>query len=197
MINVTQSNFHWNYFLALESDLAKVSRYVEFCESNFDTFSVELAHLLLAAASEVDVLAKCVCEKLAPERNHTNIHEYQVTLVQKIPGICETQIRVPRYGLEFKPLDNWATPQNPPDWWSSYNKVKHVRNRHFNQATLKNALSALGALLILNYHEEHLVAAKVDNLIAPWHVTRRMRPQSQLLRLPGTYYHPLGDDLPT
>jgi len=46
----------------------------------------------------------------------------------------QTQVLVPRYGLDFKPWDNWATPRNPPDWWSSYNKVKHVRDQHFDQA---------------------------------------------------------------
>ena len=44
---------HWNYYIALEQDLAKLSRYIEFAEGNFSTYSIELAHLLLAASSEV------------------------------------------------------------------------------------------------------------------------------------------------
>jgi len=61
-IAVTQSKIHWNYFLALERDLEIVARYVEFTKPNFKTFSIELAHLLFAAASEVDVVAKLLCE---------------------------------------------------------------------------------------------------------------------------------------
>ena len=47
---------HWNYFLALENDLAKTSRYIEFHEDNLQVFSIELAYLLFAAAPEVDVI---------------------------------------------------------------------------------------------------------------------------------------------
>jgi len=45
---------HWNYFLALEADLGTLSRFVEFAEDNFATYSIEQVHLFLAAASEVD-----------------------------------------------------------------------------------------------------------------------------------------------
>ena len=48
-IHVTSQKLHWNYFVALEHDLEAASRYVEFCERNFDVFSIELAHLLFAA----------------------------------------------------------------------------------------------------------------------------------------------------
>jgi hypothetical protein len=51
---------HWNYFLALEQDLETVSRYVECTSDNHKIYSIELAHLLFAAASEVDVIASCV-----------------------------------------------------------------------------------------------------------------------------------------
>jgi len=55
MINVTQSSLHWKLFSwPLKAIWTKTSRYVEFCGANFSTFSIELAHLLLAAASEVD-----------------------------------------------------------------------------------------------------------------------------------------------
>lgn len=195
MINVTKSNLHWNYFLALESDLALASRYIEFCTANLDTFSIELAHLLLAAASEVDVLAKCVCEKLAPGSDPKNIYEYQETIVHRIGGISAMQIFVPRYGLDFIPWDNWATPKTPPYWWNSYNRVKHERNEHFNLATLKNVLNALGALLILNYHHQRLTLMEVNPLTQSWDVTPSLRPDSTLLRLPGECYGPLGDNL--
>jgi hypothetical protein len=54
------AKLHWNYFIALEEDMQALSRYIEFCDDNLDVYSIELAHLLFAAASEVDVLAKSV-----------------------------------------------------------------------------------------------------------------------------------------
>ena len=63
MIHATTGKLHWNYFIALERDLEVVSRYVEFCPQNFDVYSIEFAHLLFAAASEVDVVAKLLCQR--------------------------------------------------------------------------------------------------------------------------------------
>ncbi len=193
MITVTKSNLHWNYFIALEKDLETTSRYVEFCEANFGTFSIELAHLLLAAASEVDVLAKCICEKLAPGGTHENIIQYQATITKHIREISTMVVSVPRYGLHFAPWENWAKPENPPDWWRSNNNVKHVRDQHFNQATLRNALNALGALLILNFHDQYLAVRQRTSMVQPWDVTPQLQPTSTLLRLPGTCYSMFGD----
>ncbi len=53
---------HWNYFLALEQDLLKISRFIEFNEKNYETFSLELAHLLFAAAAETEVILKSLCK---------------------------------------------------------------------------------------------------------------------------------------
>lgn len=50
-IQETQSILHWNYFLALELDVERLARFVEFTGSNFATYSIEMAHLFIAAAS--------------------------------------------------------------------------------------------------------------------------------------------------
>ena len=44
------AKLHWNYFLALERDMEVVARYVGFAVPNFQVYSIELAHLLFAAA---------------------------------------------------------------------------------------------------------------------------------------------------
>ncbi len=48
-IQQKETLLHWNYFLAIESDLEKVSRYIEFAENNYGVYSIELAHLLLTS----------------------------------------------------------------------------------------------------------------------------------------------------
>ena len=57
-ITERESLSYWNYFLALEADLERLSRFVEFTSVNFQTYSLEMARLLLTGASEVDVVAK-------------------------------------------------------------------------------------------------------------------------------------------
>jgi hypothetical protein len=51
------------------------------------------------------------------------------------------------------PLPKRRYPQSEiPNWWNSYNKVKHERNLHFDKANLENVLwSGAGLLVMLVY----------------------------------------------
>lgn len=191
MIQTTQSKLHWNYFIALERDLEVTTRYVEFCEANFDVYSIEFAHLLFAAASEVDVIAKLLCQRLRPDAPRGNMNDYRAILSVELADIITTQIFVPRYGLALTPWDNWrdASNQNPL-WWRSYNKVKHERDAHFNQATLKNALNALAGLLILTHHYyRYSLVADGGAPQSDMDTTQDLRPETTLLRFSDDYYY--------
>jgi hypothetical protein len=184
-IPATGGKLHWNYFIALERDLERVSRYIEFTPANYDVYSIELAHLLFAAASEVDVVAKVLCQQLAPSAPRGNIDQYRAALLSRIPELPTFEISVPRYGLKLTPWINWSgsSPTNP-DWWGSYNKVKHQRDTHFQQATLKNALNAMGALLILTFFHYNLSLGLTEK-----DTSLQLQPESTLMRLPGQYYY--------
>jgi hypothetical protein len=150
---------------------------------------VEFAHLLFAAASEVDVVAKLLCKRLQPDAPRSRINQYKVVLLDALPDLAATHVFVPRYGLDLKPWDNWAGP-NSPLWWRSYNNVKHERDSHFNQATLKNALNALGALLILIFHHySHAMAPADGPPLKPKKTTQQLQPESTLLRLDDSFYY--------
>ena len=97
MIHTTKSKIHWNYFIALEQDLETLSRYIEFNEHNFSVYSIELAHLLFAAGSEVDVVAKLLCKRFQPSANPDNINDYRDTLLDKLPDLPTINIFMARY----------------------------------------------------------------------------------------------------
>jgi len=184
----TTSKPHWNYFLALESDLETVSRYVEFSAPNLDVYSIELAHLLFAAASEVDVIAKLVCAILDSAAPRNDINDYQAVIMAKMPDLASMQVFIPRYGLQLTPWDNWINSTNP-DWWRSYNKVKHERDQYFHQATLKNALNALGALFALSFSYYRLSLSVSGAPLSPKDTTRQLEPSATLFRLPDDHYN--------
>jgi uncharacterized protein YozE (UPF0346 family) len=48
-MSIVEANklLHWNYFPAVEEDLHQLSRYIEFAEDNFGTFSIELTKFSL------------------------------------------------------------------------------------------------------------------------------------------------------
>lgn len=188
IINTTSSNPHWNYFSALENDLEKVSRYIEFAEPNLDVYSIELAHLLFAAASEVDVVAKLLCKLLDDGSSPEKITDYMDILNKLKPEIATTKIFIPRFGLEFTPWENWSK-RKSPEWWSSYNKVKHNRDTEFKRANLRNAINSLGGLLIIIYKYYSIKFSNTGKIISPKETMSRLRPQSSIIRLDDSHYY--------
>lgn len=187
-ITTTGGKLHWNYLLALDRDMEAVSRYIEFATPNLGVYSIELAHLLFAAASEVDVLAKLVCKQNAPSERPRNIDDYKPIILRAFPDLPTTAAYVPRYGMSFAPWDNWSGTTNP-DWWRAYNNVKHERDRHFQEATLKNALNAIGGLMILTFH---YYTRAFGNMPSPnldrRTVTRQLVPSTGLIRFDESWY---------
>lgn len=150
-IQDTGGLIHWNYFIALEADIERLSRYVEFTKKNFNTFSIEISHLLLSASSEVDVVAQQLCQKLDGSTNAESIDQYRNVIRTHILSIETAIVTIPRYGLELTPWSNWQTDLTP-DWWRGYNKVKHERNVYFEEANLSNVLNSMAGLLLLTLH---------------------------------------------
>src|SRR5258708_2550068 len=150
-IKQSEADAHWSYFLAIERDLEVVSRYIEFDRRNFECFSIELARVLLAAASEVDVVCKTLCRELPGPPKSANIEDYRSALAQAYPRLPTFIVTIPRFGLELKPWSEWVD-GGIPFWWTAYNKTKHERSTEYHRATLQNALNAVAALYVVQLY---------------------------------------------
>ena len=169
---------YWQHFLALEADFAATSRYVEFSRQNFSAFSIEYAKLLLAVGSEVDVLCKIICENVDSSAKRDNMDNYRLCLTAHTQIIFE-EVLIRRHNLAFRPWTDMASGKNP-DWWRSYNKVKHQRSSHFPEANLGNCANAISGLftIVLYCHR----AEKSDDGLAPYPVLLgREREPGQLM----------------
>ncbi len=186
-IQVVKSPIHWNYFIALEQDLEKVSRFIEFSEENFGTYSIELAHLLLAASSEVDVVLKALCNLKSPNITHENINQYRETIKKEFPEFIEERCYISRYGLILTPWSNWSADKNPL-WWRSHNNVKHQRDTHFREANLHNTINALAglSLAVLYYYREIF---SQDSPCTFKNVTKMLSPSTNLIQFKQEYIH--------
>lgn len=151
LIKDSDKYIHWNYFIAIDTDTEKLARYIEFSSDNFTTYSIEMAHLLLTAASEVDVVAKILCKRhgsSSKAKKAKKIHEYRKVLKRALPNIQRMNIVIPRYGLSLQPWEQWGSNENP-NWWTAYNKVKHHRSTDFHRANLLYALNAVAGLFVM------------------------------------------------
>jgi hypothetical protein len=138
----------WNYLLALDDDIGRLARFLEPTKDNFASYSLELARILIVAASEVDVVSKGLCKKLDKNSKADNIEQYREAILSAHPKIKGAVVEMPRFGLTLNPWGQWERDVSPV-WWTAYNKVKHHRNTHFFQANLENALNAIAGLFIL------------------------------------------------
>jgi hypothetical protein len=143
---------HWNYLLAFDADLVRLSRYVEFDQTNYACFSIEIARILLASAAEVDVVCKLLCKGIDAKSKADNIHAYRDKIRPEFPRIARFEVLFPRFGLRLHPWDEWRKKDGVPFWWSDYNKVKHQRDAHFARANLKSALNAVAGLFVMVLH---------------------------------------------
>ncbi len=151
---------HWNYFLNLEQDLIQLSRFIEFSEDNYETYSQELAKVFLTASSEADVVLKEICKILGLDKKKPNICDYRKIIQNKLPDIINETVFINRYGLKLRPWNNWkGNLENNPNWWCDHNNVKHNRSTEFQKANLKNTLNSMAALAIVNLYYHYFLLA--------------------------------------
>jgi hypothetical protein len=154
---------HWRYFLALEQDLEATTRYVEPMPPNFATFSIEFARLLLSTCSEIDVVAKVLCQAIAPGQAANSIDDYRSTITSKYPQFHSIKVLLPRFTLAVTPWQDWSGTANPR-WWRDHNLVKHMRHENFKLAHLENCVGALAGLfaLVVYLYREDLFSFRLD-----------------------------------
>ncbi len=149
-IQRVETPIHWNYFLAIEDDLEKLSRYVDFSR-NDEAFSIEIARLFLSACSEVDVVLKQICKSLNHDSTAASINQYFQEVTGAYPEIIRFEVLMPKHGLTLHPLEDWAE-NHPPFWWQDHNKVKHHRHEYFERANLKNCLNSIAAMYVFTLY---------------------------------------------
>jgi len=158
---------HWNFFLALERDVDVLSRYVEFDRRNYHCFSIEIARILVSASGEVDVVAKQICHAANRHSTAHDMVDYRRELIRVYPRIPDVRVKVPRFGLELKPWEQWKRHNGVPLWWTAYNRIKRERNAQYHGATLKHALNAVAGLFVMVLHLYRDKAQAGDLLPSP------------------------------
>ncbi|WP_315053565.1 hypothetical protein [Chryseobacterium indoltheticum] len=140
----------WNYYLSLEEDFIKISRYVDFDIKNSKTFSIEFARIIMTCCQEIDGLLKLICERLDPDKPRNNIANYFEILKVSLNELKDFEVDSIKYGLTSKPfIDLSSAEHKSPDWWLANNKIKHDRINNFEEANLTNAYNAISALYII------------------------------------------------
>jgi hypothetical protein len=151
---------HWEYYITLEGDLLECRRYVEFHSGNMNTYSIEFVRLLLSICSEIDVLAKAVCQQINPKTTPQNITDYR-NVIEPALSLSIFKIEDLQTQTTVLPFNEWAK-QDSPSWWKDYNAVKHDRRNNYQKATLNNSIYSLAGLFTLNVYHYHRAVINAD-----------------------------------
>ncbi len=95
---------YWEYFLSIEYDLGKCTKFIEFDTINYDTFSIELAKIIISTSAEFENVAKDLCKLIKQTLSQDNIVNIYPILLQEFSNFCNIEISIPRYRLQFKPF---------------------------------------------------------------------------------------------
>jgi hypothetical protein len=145
---------HWYYFVALSEDLEATSRYVEFDPENFTTYSTEFGRIILAACSEIDVAAKLLCGRINAGAKAENIVDYMTVITGAYRSFPTIEVAMRRYDIATVPWESWSS-SGSPTWWKKYNSIKHERDKHYREASLKNAIDSVAGLAVVVAHLYH------------------------------------------
>ena len=142
----------WPFYLRLERDFIITLNYASFSDDNGLTYSIEYEREILSICSEFDILCKYLCKELDPAANPRKIYEYYPILSQ-IEGFMESKVQSESFARVVEPFTGWNM-KDSPDWWTSYNKIKHdrIKNDNYKLGNQGNAFMALTGLYAINRH---------------------------------------------
>ena len=141
---------HWDYFAFLEKDLITVSETLELCEENYDAFGPLITKIVLNAGSELDGALKSLARAISftlPEQP-TMSDFRKMLLKHKQQEFATATVRFLHTDIIITPWNSLSNEESTsaPNWWTSYNQVKHQRAQKYTLANLKTALSLIAAL---------------------------------------------------
>lgn len=138
----------------LVARLDELLLYIEPDAHGLNAYSHKTRELLILACTEVENTWKHYMRIAGASPVNGNDFTTRDYIRLLVPLFLEDfEVTVKPYGAipALRPFLGWdaSAPTRSLNWYDAYNKTKHDRSSHFNEATLHNCLSAIAANLIL------------------------------------------------
>lgn len=142
-------------FSSLVDRLGEAFRYIEPDERNYTSFGTEFRNIIILAATEFEAQCKAIMRanshRIGSE-SRFNTKDY--VLLDDAMGLSFYKIRFLQFPWipDRNPFVGWNKQEATKSllWYSSYNDLKHDREKNFTLATLLTAIDAVSALLVVN-----------------------------------------------
>lgn len=136
-------------FRLIISDLKEILSYIEPVDANLTTYSHRIYELYLRTCTEFESICKdmLIEKKYRGEPSRYTIVDYKKLYDPEKFYKVGLLYWHPNTGV-IEPFKNWEINNSLP-WYSSYNSVKHNRNRNFAEANMSNLIHSIGALFTI------------------------------------------------
>jgi len=162
----------WREYVRLEGEFLRNCDYVSLADVHLNVYSYNLMILLVAIGVEFDSVSRALVLKWLPhdviqdqalnkrlrdkhQKNEGfNMGDYRMAF-ESVFNASLRAVVVDKLNLTLKPFDPAPIPQQIEvlPWWKAFTNLKHDRIASFIEAaTMKNVLSGLAALLIVNIY---------------------------------------------
>ena len=147
---------HWEVFLTVEDDLKNISRYVDICEDNYKTYSIELASLIIRSCTEIEKLAK----RISGAKSRSVFKDFMIPIQAMYPEFAIFATHFPLWSLSFTPWETLQTKDPVPQWWTQYNTIKHDKTQAQQAGNLETVLNAVAGLYAVTLYYERMISTE-------------------------------------
>lgn len=179
-----EHNFYhefWKHYIALEQKFVETDKFVSIDSENYGTFSIEFEFLLGAICNEINVVMQRLVREYDQNYKCNTIKDFLKFMFRIKDPFNLKLVNLELYNLDFFPWGEVETNKNNeitnyPTWWNAYNDLKHHRItrkmidgkitviNNFKKANLKNVLTALSALYLLEMKCIDKIREKYTNI---------------------------------
>ena len=170
------NNMYWPIYMNLEKEMLDLANRIHFSDDQLNVYSMYIADLIVRAAIEIESLSKELYIGLGGNTNLTDNDGNSrdlffdtdcIDYLENAWRLSNKQVLISAANMFFANEENTVLfplkkankrGTSGSKWKQAYQALKHDRRNALHKATIKNLISSMGALYILNlYYREDKV----------------------------------------
>lgn len=168
-------NLYWPVYKRLESELISMTSYIKFDDDQTEVYSDKFLEILIRTSIEIEAISKDLYLKYGGDEIDPEAEMYFDTVcldyLEKKFNLSKKCVMINGISVSFIKDENInLTPLKKANkrstsgakWKQAYQAVKHNRSKNYKLGNMKNCISAMAALYLLNLYYKDEVVQFVD-----------------------------------
>lgn len=151
-----KSQIYFQIYENLEREVIDLTSSIHFSDEQLNVYSIKIADLIVRCSVEIESISKEIYRKENDMSEDISAGS-AIKFLDELYDITNKKIKIySRYfhlskdKMELKPFK--YTKKSKEDYYTTYNCIKHDRNKNLRKANIDTLIRVLGALFILNIY---------------------------------------------